>query len=268
MLIGLMFASLFDSFSTAKVEFDEILKFYPDTILDTFNITNSYLSTVENFVSGQFYTLYLLIGSVFAFYMGVGEIGGKIDDKTIGQWLTKTMSRSNLFTNQFLTNFIALSITNISINLLLYIQLIIFTNQESISQKYFFAITISTLIFFFSWASIGQLVGIFMEKSKAQGLGAGIIIISWFINTLSSIGGFPDWLNKLSIFTLFDIVNIRDNFEINWLHILTLICISLLSLLIGIYYFQKKISTYSIIKYANSVYIRTNTKRRYKIYPP
>lgn len=235
-----MFASIYDSAAEESQAFSDLISAYPEGLLDAFNISTNYLNSVETFISGQFLSLFALVGSVYAVYLGIGEIGGKINDKTISVYMSKNISRTSLYLTTAATNSIIIFCSNCFIWLVLYAQMHFFTSQDSISVQYFWSAALITSLIMITWTIIGQFLGIILDSPAARGLGAAYIVFGYFINNLSALTNFPEWVNPITLFYFLDAELLRDEFEVGSNNIVVLISISILFLLLGVIRFRKK----------------------------
>lgn len=240
LLLGFVFSSLFSTLAQEAAEYDKIIGTLPPALLSSFNIAAGYLSRVETFLSGQFLTTFGLIGSVFALFIGVGELRGKLEDGSVYNWLTKSLSRTSIFTGQWLVNIIFLSLGNLIIWSLLYFQFYFLSDQKDISVDYFVNAGLGTFLVFLVWTSFGALIGTIFTKSRSQSLGVGLIVLSWFLNNLASLSGFPAWLEKLSVFSYFDTGKLRQDYVLDWSRIWVLPVLSVIFVLIGLSVFRQK----------------------------
>jgi hypothetical protein len=234
-----VFASLFDSFKGQGAEFDKLITTLPPALAETFNISQSYVSKAESFLSGQFLTLYLLVSSIFAFISGNYVIAGKIEDKVITTWLTKSLSRSTLYLAQGFVNVLFFWLSGLLVwsGAVVLFELL---STSSLDTSYAFSGFISTAMLITTWAFIGQASGSVLSSKINQGLGIGVILISFFMNSLSNIEGYPDWLKPLSLFYYVDIPALRDDFLINWDRLWVLPVIGLIGFVIGLLFFRKR----------------------------
>lgn len=239
-IIGLLFASIFDSAAAENELFEELVSSYPEGLFDTLNISTNYLSSVETFISGQFLTLYTLIGSIYGLYLGVGEVGGKIHDKTIGAFLGKGVSRSSYYITQVVTNLLAIAGTSALVWSVIYLQFTVLTAQADISVEYFTKAAVSTSLLTITWSNLGQALGVFIEQQKAKSIGAAMIVTSFFLNNLGEFGGLPDWMTPLSLFYYLDLNLLRDSFALEWSQLGILILVTGVSLILGIIKFRHK----------------------------
>ncbi len=195
---------------------------------------------MENFFSGQFLTIYTLAGSVFALFIGIAIIGGKIEDGTIAGFLTKPLRRSQIYLGSFINNVIFLVLSSAAIGTVVYELFNLLTRQAYISTQYFINAFLSTTIVFITVLAAGQLLGLFLAKSRAHALGAFLIVLTWFVNSLGSLQGFPQWLRPFSPFYYFNNAQLRDTFTLDWHHLIVLPAATSLLVVIGVFLFRKK----------------------------
>jgi hypothetical protein len=172
--------------------------------------------------------------------MGLNELGGKINDRTISQWLTKDISRISLSFSQWFLNTIYLSLSSFLIWSSLYFCFSILTEQDIIAIEYFIFAALGTGLLFIAWMSIGHFAGLIISKNIAQNGGIALIVLSWFWNSLSSLGGFEEELRAISLFYLFDNAYLRDNFQLEPNRLWILLIISLLFVIVGSLIFRRK----------------------------
>jgi ABC-type transport system involved in multi-copper enzyme maturation permease subunit len=241
LLFGLVFASLFDSLSSGARDFQIAIESLPAAITSSFNIGSDYLSKVENFISGQFLTLYTLAAAVFGIIIGVGEIGGKIEDGTLLHYLTKNISRVQLYFLQSVSNILFLGFSSIIIWAGLFTEFkLLAVSQPEINIQFFVLGAFSTWLLAISTASFGQTVGVWFSKSVATSVGAGTLVFMWLLNTLSSTEGYPDWLKPFSIFYYIDIPKLRDEFVLDTNRTFMFIVIVIIFTILGSLIFRQK----------------------------
>jgi putative exporter of polyketide antibiotics len=97
-----------------------------------------------------------------------------------------------------------------------------------------------TSALFVTTSGAGQLLGILFPKNIAQLGGIGVLVFSWFLNSLSSIGGFPEWLKPFSPFYYLNVLKLRDEFAVDWSRFGVLMSVYVACLVVGILVFRKK----------------------------
>lgn len=237
-LLGLLFATVFKSMSETAEQSARIYQSLPPAVLKTVNISADYLTRPENFLSGQFLTIYLLAGSIFSVIMGVKAIGGRIQDRTILTSLTKRISRGSTYALHAFVIITTLLLMNIIVGIALLTSFTLLSGAE-ISVQYIIATFSGAALVFICFAAVGLMAGVKIEKSHASAIGSALAVISFFVNGLGALAGVPAWLQKLSLFYYFDTVMLRDLYAINS-RIFALISLTIILIGLGAYLFRKK----------------------------
>ena len=241
-LLLLLFATVFNSLSKDAAESSKVFRQLPSGVFNSFNIDpSSYLTRIESFISGQFLSVYMLAGCIFSFTLGVGLIGKKIESRVIATLLTKPISRYRLYAVQSLVSVLFLAVAS---TLLCGISLIIFTNllhsQNIVSTSYFTSLFTGSGLLFIAFALLGQLLGTLLNGGKSVPIGAGIVVVSWFVNNLAQLAHIPGVVQKLSLFHYFDVALLRTSFKLAFGSTVQLIIIILVLFIIGRQVFSKK----------------------------
>lgn len=237
-LLGLLFATVFKTMSASAEQSARIYESLPPAVLKTVNISADYLTKPENFLSGQFLTIYLLAGSIFAVILGVNAVGGKIQDKTILNFLTKKLSRTSIYLSQAIVIAATLVVMNVTVGATLLAAFNIFSGAET-SLKYIVSTFVGSVIIFMTFAAIGLFTGVLLEKQRATALCSAVAVISFFMNGLGTLAGVPSWLQKSSLYYYFNPEHLRDYYAIDT-RIFVLVALIALFLAAGAYVFRKK----------------------------
>jgi ABC-type transport system involved in multi-copper enzyme maturation permease subunit len=230
----------YDSISEDAEETQKVISSFPEEMRQAFNIQDTYLTQVESFISGQFLTFFMLIGSIYGAYLGANLIAGKIHNKTIADLMTKQTSRVSLFLSQYLVGLLFLSISAALIGTLAFIGFNLQTSQEEISTDFFLSLFTGATILHLFFLAFGQTLGILLDKSKGLSISAGLAVASWFINSLSSLAGFPDWLPKLTPFYYLDTDKLVNDFALDWNKTAILLTLTILTITLGTMLFRRK----------------------------
>jgi ABC-type transport system involved in multi-copper enzyme maturation permease subunit len=238
-ILLIVFAAMFDSFKDQANEYNALITTLPPALRETFNISSNYVSKPESFLSGQFLTLYILIGSIFSWLAGNHVIAGKIEDQLITTWLSKKLSRSTIYLSQGLVNLMFFWLAGALVWLAM-LGLFEILSTSSIDYDYAISGFVLTSILYSTWVFVGHGIGSFIPSKINQGLGIGVIIISFFLNTLSSIKGYPNWLKPFSLFYYIDIPILRDEYRINWEGMWVLPVIAVTFYVAGLIWFRRR----------------------------
>jgi putative exporter of polyketide antibiotics len=238
-LVGLLFASVFKTLSATAEQSSRIYQALPPAILKAVNISTDYLTRPEKFLSGQFLTVYLLAGSIFSVFMGVGAIGGKIYDKTISNFLTKPLSRGVIYMLQALVNGMTIVAMSLGVTLTMYTSFRFLSGTHP-STRYFVALWLGSVLIFWTFAALGQLAGVVLQKTRAEAFGGALAVFSFFINGLGSLAGVPTWLQKCSLYYYFDTVKLRDVYSLDITKTVILVGIATVFVVAGMTIFRRK----------------------------
>jgi ABC-type transport system involved in multi-copper enzyme maturation permease subunit len=183
----------------------------------------------------------MLAGSIFAFSMGVGAIGKRIENRTIAPLLTSRLPRGGVYLTQFFANTVFFVVTG---TLLCSVALVVMSNllkyQESISTGYFVGLFVGSSLLFIAFSALGQLVGMVLNGERATQIGAGIVVVSWFITSLGEFAHIPAMAQKLSLFGYFDVTLLRDSHVLSGSLTTVLVILVLAFVGIGYVFFRKK----------------------------
>jgi ABC-type transport system involved in multi-copper enzyme maturation permease subunit len=186
-------------------------------------------------------SVYLLAGSIFAFSLGVGSIGKRIESRTIASQLTKPVSRMQLYTLEVITNGIFLVVSSVvlcAISLVLFNTLL--QNQSSVSTTYFVSLFLGSGLLFIAFAVLGQLVGVILNGGRSVLVGAAVVVVSWFVNSLAPLVHMPSVVQKFSLFHYFDVTLLRTHYDIALGLTLQLLVIILVVFIAGRQVFNNK----------------------------
>ncbi len=237
--LSIILALLFDGLS-AEDELEGVLENLPEALLGALNISQGYFSQVENFVAGQFLTLYTLTGGVFGVFMGVGAIRGKIESHYLQTLLSQHQSRWQIAISEVVIQIVFWLMSALLVGFLSWGIFGFFTEQESVSGQFFFFAMLGSLSIQLFGLAIGLFFGILWKAAVAQSLGSGLIAITWLLNGLKDTPGYPEVLKLFSPFYYFDVALLREEFSINWSSWWFLMMISLALASLSVWIFQSE----------------------------
>ncbi len=218
---------------------NSLLKTLDPNLLKAFNIGENYFTSVEGFVGGQFTSLYGLIGSIFALFVGVGCIGGEIEQKRIHFILLAPFSRTAVYLTRFVVNSIGLLVSTHMVFLLAYILFVHLTNIPNISYQFFISIASVLAIIQLCILSVAMVLGLIGQRQMVQSVSIGALVASWFMNSLSSLSGYPEWIRPFSVFYYANIPHIIETFNVDSQRSPFFIFGIIIPLAFGIYLFRK-----------------------------
>ncbi|MBI64531.1 MAG: hypothetical protein CL778_04575 [Chloroflexi bacterium] len=236
-LIGIYVISVYPSFEKSSDEFNKVIGNLPEAIKIV--IGEGSMSSIEGFMNLEIFQLFApIVISIYAVTKGASSIAGEEESHTLDQLLSLPISRISvilqksfaLYTGVFLVCFglwIGIIIGGITINYPLS-QINIIAASFSL---FIYGISVSSLAIFFSSIS--------GKRGLSAGLTSAIILVSYIINSLSSIVSSLEPLKFSSIFYYYnENIVIVNGLKFN--HISILFCISIVFLLIGIIKFNSR----------------------------
>lgn len=190
-----------------NAEMVELLKNYPQALLDSFNINLESFTTFEGWMASEPYVFFVMLLSAFAIALSSTSISKEIDGRT-GEFLfTTPLSRRTIFWAKAAAHFVQISLVffiGIVVVLLLGSAITKVTNTTGL-----FFVLLSGYFIALASAGVGYALSSLIDNERtALSLGVGFVLLSFLFKTLAGLGGFINNLAKLSIFQLFDVLDI------------------------------------------------------------
>ena len=202
-----LYVSFFPTVQKSTNDVSQIVKNLPQSLTKTFGLDAQSFTTFEGFIAGKHFSLVwpiLLIALVVSF--GSAFLAGEIEKGTIGILLSQPVSRIKIFLGKlfagisFLFIFVVASVLSV----------IPLAKAYEISYKgeNFFTFAISGFVFGLAIFGLAMLFSaIFSEKSKANFVVVGILILMYVMNI---VAGLKDNLDKLKYISFFHYFNHTD----------------------------------------------------------
>ena len=218
-------------------EINEMLKAFPDELLQAFNMDISFIDTAYGWLKTEGFVFILLITGCFSGIMGSNIILKEESDKTIEYLYSLPVTRNKIIFNKILAGFIYIVLLIIGIGVFNYFGLL-FSGEFDSKQYILLSITplFSSIPIYF----ICLFLSTFTNKTKKMlSLSLGIVIMSYVSNTISSISENTQFLKYFSVFTLVDLRNVILNIYKTYYDFLSLI-ISIIFFILMIIRYNKK----------------------------
>lgn len=184
----------------------EMVAVMPEELLKMFNMDIIDIDTIFGWYKTEGYTFIALIISLYSAILGSNILLKEESEKTIDFLHSKPITRNNIVTAKIISGLINIVIMVVVITLFNIIGMF-FSNdlQLKLLLCLSFAPIISALPFFF----ISMYISTFFKKtSKTNGLGIGIVFISYFLQLIANIS------NKVNFIKFFSILNLSDGRDI------------------------------------------------------
>ncbi len=238
-LYALFMGSFFDSFKDLQSELDSFLGAFPEGFLEAFGGSVDIFSTFEGFFNTEFASLYMFAVMILGVYLGTSIIRREITNRTIHFLIGKPISFASLLISKLIGTCIVLFIPNAIIALVSYFASQVFITSGEVAVQYFFTIFAAMYGIEMLFMSVGLVLSVFIDETKTLLLGVGSVFTLLIIDTMSSIGSAPEFLQYLTPYHYLDLRHIADNKELLLPEFLIFPGLFLLFVCIAIWKFRK-----------------------------
>lgn len=240
LLLSGILASVYDSFVEDQEASAQLFEVAPAQILEAFNIGEDYLSDPESFITGQFFTLFSLAGSIIAAYLGTSLVAGKIQQRTIVSYFSKRMTRTGFYLAELLVGIIFLYLTSILIAIGVWGLFKLLAEADGPDLEYLLLLLIGCASLHLVFLSFSQFLGVLWNQSRAYTVSLGLAVGLWFLNSISNISGFPDVFKYISPFYYLETDTLLQNYNYNWYLLAVLFVMSIAFSAVGLIAIRQK----------------------------
>lgn len=224
LLVYLMYPSIVSSNNIDMI--NELMKVFPEEILIAFNMDISSMDSAYGWLKSEGFVFVLLIIGCYAGILGSNILLKEESDKTIEYLNSLPVKRNDIVKTKTLVGLIYIISMIILLGIFNYIGLL-FSGDFDKKQYLLLSITpifSSTVIYF-----LCLFLSTFTHKTKKMlGLSLGIVMISYILQTLSTMSESVEFLKYFSVFTLADIRNVIMDIYINPIMIIVSIILSVI----------------------------------------
>lgn len=234
--VYLMYPSIIKSDNIKMI--DEMMKIFPEEVLKALNMDIASIDTAFGWLKTEGFVFILLIIGCYSGILGSNILLKEENDKTIEYLNSLPITRNNIVISKILIGLIYILSLTILMGIFNYIGLTISGNFDT-KQYILLSITpiFPSIVIYF----ICLFLSTFTHKTKKTlGISLGIVLISYILNTLSTIADSTEFLKYFSIFTLADIRNVIINIEINPLMIIISLILSIIFFVLTLINYNKK----------------------------
>lgn len=236
LLVYLMYPAIVSSDNVKMI--DEMIKIFPPEVLKAFNMDIASMDSAYGWLKSEGFVFVLLIIGCYAGILGSNILVKEENDKTIEYLNSLPIKRTTIVLNKVLVGIINIIAIVLLLGIFNYIGL---TLSGDFDVKQFILLSITplfpALVLFFMCLFLST----FTHKTKKTlGISLGIVLISYILQTLSTIAESVEFLKYFSVFTLADIRNVIVDISINPIMITLTIILSTIFLILAITNYNKK----------------------------
>lgn len=236
----LMHTSIFPSFKDQQIDISKMMESMPEGFVQAFGLDDYDMSIYENYIAAEEFTLmWPLLLIILAISTAGSAIASEIEKGTIEILISQPISRTTLYISRYLAG-LTMLIGFVAITLLF---LIAVASAFQIHPKYSHYLSLGFVGLFFGWAiySISfALSSYFSDRGKVYFVSAGLIVLMYALNIISSL---KENLSDLKYFSFFNYFNANDLLirnDIDWVGILVYSSIIIIFSLVGIFIFNQR----------------------------
>jgi ABC-2 type transport system permease protein len=186
---GMMMIGFFPTIRDQSAKFSELLDAYPPALRVAFGIGSQSLSTVEGFLSVEYFSLiWVIIIAIYIFSIGVNTLAGEIDKGTSDFSFTLPMRRVEIVFTKFMANLYLVSLVILAT--LAATAVGMYTVGETPSAQGFLAFFfIGLLMSFFLLALTTFFSAVFGSKGRVYAAVGAVFVISYAAHIIAGISG-------------------------------------------------------------------------------
>lgn len=216
---------------------DEMIKIFPEEVIKMFNMDIATMDTAFGWLKSEGFVMILLIIGCYSGILGSTILSKEESDKTIEYLNSLPVKRSDIVLSKVISGITYIVFMILSIGIFNYIGLELSGEFDRIE---FLMLSISPLFAAIPLFFISMFISTLLKSKKVIGIGLGITMISYVLNTLSGLSSNVEFLKYFSVFTLSDIRNIILNSSINGIMIIISFIISIVFLIGIVYKYNRK----------------------------
>lgn len=195
-----MYVAMFPSIQEQSEAFTTAFESLPDTFFEALGMEELDMSTIENFLAMEYFSMIWPIIVIFLVLAIAGAgLAGEIERGTAEILLSKPVSRINIFFAKYLVGLFSLLVFTV-VSLFAVIPL---SALHSVDYSLKNFISVAIISFLFGWAifSVAMLFSaIFSEKSKVYMTTGGILLVMYALNIAAALKENLENLQYLSFF--------------------------------------------------------------------
>lgn len=216
---------------------DEMIKIFPEEVIKMFNMDIASMDTVFGWLKSEGFVFILLIIFCYAGIIGSTILTKEENDKTIEYLNSLPIKRNTIIFNKVLSGLFYIFMMVLVIGIFNYIGLELSGNFD---RKQFLLLSITPLFGAIPLFFICMFIGTIVKPKNIIGIGLGITLVSYVLQTLSGLSESVEFLKFVSVFTLSDIRTVLIDNAINPVMIIISLILSIIFLLGIVYKYNKK----------------------------
>lgn len=233
--------SVYPTFIANQSKISALLNIIPKGALQFKGISdfNDLLSVLGFYTSNNVIYM-MLLGSIFAIVLSSGIFSKEEYNKTAEFLLTRPITRGEVFITKVAVVFLNVSVLNLFIALTGFVSLEV-VKTSPFSTKAFILLSFNTFLLNVLFCAVGLFISIMIRRSRPVTFqNIGLVLILYFISTISKISPDISIIGYLSPFRYVDLNVIGKGYHLNPLYLLYFIGISIVLIVASWLIYRKK----------------------------
>lgn len=236
LVVLLMYPSIITSDSVKML--DELMEVFPAEVLKAFNMDISSIDSVYGWLKSEGFVFILLIIGCYSGMLGANILLKEENDKTVEYLNSLPITRTRIVLEKAIVGLVYIVLMIFAIGLFSFVGLSL---SGDFDKKQYILLSITPLFPAICIYFVCMFFSTFANKTKKMiGLSLGIVLISYVLQTLSTLADTTEFLKYFSVFTLADVRNVIVDVAINPVMIIISICISAVFFLLALIRYNKK----------------------------
>lgn len=230
--------AIYPSIATSNVDIDAMLKMFPKSMLEAFNMDVASISSVFGWLATEGYMFITLLGGCYFAILGGTILLKEQSEHTIDFLYSKPVSKSKILTSKILCGLIYLIIFNVVVGATTFIGLQ--ANNDFDFTKWVL-ITIAPLFLELFFFLVSLLTSLFFKKtSKGISIAIGTVFIMYLFNLLGTLSDKIEFLKYISIFNYMDSRQIITDNHIELFGLILTSVVSIITVIMTYILYNKK----------------------------
>ena len=235
-----MYVAMFPSIAKQADAFTEVFENFPPAVFEIFGIEDLNMSTLENFLSMEHFSLVLPIMTLFLMTSVAGRaIAGEIETGTVELLIGRPVSRLKLFFAKYVSGMGVLIVFTV-ISVFSIIPLAALHGVEYQIESFAAG---ALIVFLFGWAVFSMAMmfsSFFSERSKVYMACGGILLAMYVLNIIALMKDSLDALKYLSFFHYYAYSDAVIRQSLYGTGCLIFVCVSIVCTAFGLSWFLKR----------------------------
>lgn len=204
LVVFLVYPSIINSGNMDAIS--EMMQMFPKEILKAFNMDLATMDSAYGWLKTEGFVFVLLIIGSYAGILGSNILLKEESDKTIEYLNSLPIKRNKIVFSKVIVGIIYICLFVFFIGLFNFVGLLL---SGDFDKGEYILLSITTLLPSFVLFFLCLFISTFTHKSKKMlSLGLGVVLVSYILQTLSTLDSSVEFLKYFSVFTLADVRNV------------------------------------------------------------